>query len=207
MILVIISIHKFSAYLPKLCLFIFFIAISLFSTNAGNRERLGIHLGYGSQRFGRLYHTNSYSYEVLFFHLSYDWRIASGRHSGLFAVFEPQFNRTRLKDNTHTVPTPALEFGLSCGFQYNISLLADHSRIYLGLQSGPHFISDSHPRQAEGFIFASSLYVGNSLRISDVLFFDLRFGTRHMSNAGIEEPNRGINTFFILAGCVFEPRR
>lgn len=191
----------------KLFLLIFLLTNASFYLIAGNNEHLGFNVGYGSQRFGRLYHTNSYSYEVLFFKLSYGWHIASGRHSGLMVVFEPQFNRTCLKDNTHTVPTPALEFGLSCGFQYNIGLLADRSRIYFGLQSGPHFISDSHPRQAEGFIFASSLYVGKSLRISDVLFFNLRFGTRHMSNAGIEEPNRGINTFFILAGCVFELRR
>lgn len=201
-----ISFQKYTAYLPKLILFILLIAISSFS-NAGNSERLGFNVGYGSQRFGRLNHSSSYSYEVLFFHLNYGLRIASGKHSGFFVVFEPQFNRTCLTDSKHFVPTPAIEFGLSCGFQYNASLLADHSRIYLGLQSGPHFISDSHPKQADGFVFASSLYVGNSFRISDVLFFDLRFGTRHMSNAGIEEPNRGINTFFILAGCVFEPRR
>ena len=68
------------------------------------------------------------------------------------------------------------------------------------LGSGPHYISADLERQATGFIFSDNLMLGSLIRLKKQVFLNLQFGVRHISNANINLPNRGVNSVIFMAG-------
>lgn len=69
--------------------------------------------------------------------------------------------------------------------------------------SGPYFITVQTDLQAPGFIFSDNFEVGftKSFRNSGAKL-QTRFRFRHISNAGLQEPNDGIDNFFVFIGIV-----
>lgn len=57
------------------------------------------------------------------------------------------------------------------------------------------------------FEFASFVGVGLHTFLSDNVALTLSWRIRHISNAGIKRPNRGLNTNFFLVGLEFFPKR
>lgn len=92
------------------------------------------------------------------------------------------------------------EFGINMGLSYYL-LQTDRLRINAAIGSGPHFITIETGRQARGFIFSDNFELGAAY---DVKSLDtsllLKFRYRHISNAGLKEPNGGIDNFFVVAG-------
>lgn len=94
------------------------------------------------------------------------------------------------------------EFGLNVRLGLNFAV-SDLDVISLKIASGPHYIDCETEKQASGFIF-SDYYLAcyrRGFRISKEEFiFDFEFGYRHISNAGIKEPNRSISNFIFGLG-------
>ncbi|HWJ92723.1 MAG TPA: acyloxyacyl hydrolase [Flavisolibacter sp.] len=112
--------------------------------------------------------------------------------------FEPQFNFV------HTLRPFDYEFGANLGIRNYIRISPDFY-LYQMLGSGPHYISAELDRQATGFIFSDNLAIGSFMGIGKKsLFLNLQFRMRHISNANLKLPNRGVNSYNFLVGfsCV-----
>lgn len=94
------------------------------------------------------------------------------------------------------------EFGLGVRLGFNFSL-SPNDLLSMKLGSGPHYITVNTEKQASGFIFSDYYLV-----CYDRLFYigkepfalELEFGYRHISNAGLTEPNRSISNFIFGLG-------
>lgn len=118
---------------------------------------------------------------------------------GHFSVYaEGQFTFATL---TEEVPT-AYEFGANLGFRFQTALF---SRLVMGaaIGSGPHFITVDTRMQADGFIFSDNFELGFSYYLDDnyKTALQLKGRMRHISNAGLQLPNWGIDNFFLVVGA------
>ncbi len=69
--------------------------------------------------------------------------------------------------------------------------------------SGPYYITVQTDRQASGFIFSDNFEAGFTKSFKNIgPKLQLRFRFRHISNAGLQEPNGGIDNFFVFIGIV-----
>ena len=118
------------------------------------------------------------------------------RRSNLFINFEPQFNPVFISKAKNS-----FEFGLNVGFQYERKL-SDGTIIFGGMGSGPHYISVETSLQSKGFIFSDNFIIGlrQLLKGNRPTELNIQIRFRHISNAGISEPNLGIDNFFIIFG-------
>lgn len=87
------------------------------------------------------------------------------------------------------------EFGLNLSFAFGYQV-AKNSIISINIGTGPHYITAIIERQASGFIFSDHFNLGfrqgfNSWQAG------VSVGIRHVSNAGFEEPNLGIENIGI----------
>ncbi len=82
------------------------------------------------------------------------------------------------------------EFGLNFIFAFGFQV-GSNSILSINLGSGPHYITAIIDRQASGFIFSDHFNIAYKRKINT---WQLGFtvGIRHISNAGFEEPNLGI---------------
>lgn len=155
----------------------------------------GFMVGYGMGNVAE----GGYEPAFLIYHLGYDMnaRIAALKDApGTLSVFvEPQlvpvFNRET-----------NIEFGLGLGVKYRYPLSETVSP-YAFLSVGPHYITVDTTDQANGFIFSDTVGVGLAFFLGETCSLNLEYRLRHLSNAGFDYPNRGINTHNALAGISF----
>ncbi len=92
------------------------------------------------------------------------------------------------------------EFGMNLGFSYYVSLGAGLD-IGASLGTGPHYITVETSRQARGFIFSDNFELGVRYYASRFkVMVELKGRYRHISNAGLREPNGGIDNGFVILG-------
>ncbi len=92
------------------------------------------------------------------------------------------------------------EFGANFGFQYWLRLRPNLA-LAAGIGSGPHYITVETRRQANGFIFSDNFDLGLFWRISGLgAQVSIRTRFRHISNAGLQSPNGGIDNLFVVFG-------
>ncbi len=109
----------------------------------------------------------------------------------------PQFNLVKA---TNTKPNAwDVEGGVNLGIR-NYVRVSEHFYLYQMLGSGPHFISARLDRQARGFIFSDNLDLGSFIQIYKNYFVNLQLGLRHISNASLKLPNRGVNSLLFMIG-------
>ena len=144
--------------------------------------------------FGNAFSDNT-NYKILFFAGDFSWSFSHPKKRDFVALyFEPQFNLV------HTDRPWDFEFGTNLGIR-NYIKANDGLYFYQMLGSGPHYISAHLDRQATGFIFSDNLAVGALTRINrKQLFLNLQFRIRHISNANIKLPNRGVNSYNFFIG-------
>ena len=134
-------------------------------------------------------------YKIFFIAGDFSWSFkATEKKMFLSWYAEPQFNMV------HTDRPLDIEFGANLGLR-NYIRINDGFLIYQMIGSGPHYISAVVERQATGFIFSDNFALGAFKMINKknlALHFQLRF--RHISNAGLKEPNKGIDSFNFLIG-------
>jgi len=97
-------------------------------------------------------------------------------------------------------PGRAYEFGINMGIRYHQPVVGP---LYLtaAVGAGPHFITLRTESQAEGFIFSDNFELGfSAVRPKNKWGFNLRARFRHISNAGLQYPNLGIDNLFLVVG-------
>ncbi len=163
----------------------------------GNRHKWGFDFGYGTQSGLDV----NYFYEVYLFQYQYYFTLLEKGKWALEIIAQPQFNLSRFKyDNDSPTINSGHEYGLNAGLLIRGNFERDLLRPYLFISTGPHHVSGAPERQTPGFIFSDNLFSGLSIRLNESFFLDLRFGFRHISNAGIKNPNGGVNTFVFNIG-------
>ncbi len=116
-----------------------------------------------------------------------------GEIPGRFTAFlEPQLNPSHR-------PEDSIEFGIGIGVQYRYPF-TERLAGYLSGSTGPHYMTLVTAEQARGFLFSNTLGAGlyYFMREDSALILGYRY--RHLSNAGLVEPNGGINASFITLG-------
>ncbi len=92
------------------------------------------------------------------------------------------------------------EFGTNFGFMFNQPITKELSLI-AAIGSGPHYISVVTRLQASGFIFSDNFELGFVYEVPEFgSFVTAKARFRHISNAGIENPNGGIDNGFVVIG-------
>ena len=111
-----------------------------------------------------------------------------------WVIIEPQINPVFLNYSLKEA-----EFGINVAFRYKYKL-CDGLYFFGQLGSGPHFITASTRRQAHGYIFSDNLAFGFSKSLHKDLMFNFQTRIRHISNANLMKPNRGMNNGLIVFG-------
>ncbi len=135
------------------------------------------------------------NYKPLLLIGNFGWELTKKEKKGKWWImFEPQINPVFLDSKLKE-----LEFGVNVAFRYKYKI-GENSFFYSQLGSGPHFITIATDRQAHGFIFSDNLALGFSNKILGNWMLDTEFRIRHISNANVMKPNRGMNNLFIMIG-------
>jgi hypothetical protein len=87
------------------------------------------------------------------------------------------------------------EFGLNIAFVFGFAI-GEHNVFSINLGSGPHYITAELERQATGYIFSDNLNFTFRHQFN-TLEAGVTAGIRHISNAGFESPNLGIEDIVI----------
>ncbi|CAA9278364.1 MAG: hypothetical protein AVDCRST_MAG56-3539 [uncultured Cytophagales bacterium] len=151
----------------------------------------GVMVGYGAGQ------VNEFRYDVVFLmaHLAVEMGRRENRPEGSsrFTVYlEPQANLVMTKNND-------FEFGINVGVQYMFRL-SPKVHPYLLAGAGPHFITVKTERQANGYIFSDNVGAGVCIFTSPGTALSVEVRGRHLSNAGLEKPNSGINSHIVQVG-------
>ena len=120
-------------------------------------------------------------------------------HRGHFSIYaEGQYAYATLTDEVDT----AYELGLNLGVRFQTEILP---RLVMGaaIGAGPHFITVETRMQADGFIFSDNFELGFSYYLDPdfkTTAINLKGRFRHISNAGLQLPNWGLDNFFLVLG-------
>ncbi len=153
-------------------------------------HKIGFNYGYASQ-FG--FKVN-YDYKVHLFQLQYYYPLYIHRDLAIEIVTQPQYNLTLFKQTPNSILyNKGHEIGLNVGVLTRKYISKDSFSLYFLLSSGPHYVSGDLARQADGFMFSNNFLGGLSIKFRNNIYLDLRTGIRHMSNASLKQPNKGIN--------------
>ena len=137
-----------------------------------------------------------YNYTPLFVTARFPIYHFSTKKKGHFKVFaEPQFV---LSNQPRSFPT-TFEFGVNVGFQYFLPL-SKNSSFSASISAGPHYLSLETAMQAKGFIFSDNFEIGYYQKIGERLGISVKTRFRHISNAGFQSPNIGIDNLFLMVG-------
>jgi hypothetical protein len=117
----------------------------------------------------------------------------SGKKGKPGLIVEPQVNPVSLGKGGSTI-----ELGLNAGITYGWDLGRSH--LYGGISAGPHYTGVRTSLQARGFIFSDNFFVGLRSPLRKNIQLDLQARFRHLSNAGIQSPNKGIDNFLVVIG-------
>jgi hypothetical protein len=117
------------------------------------------------------------------------------RKTILKAFVEPQFVLNFPKSPFKT----SYELGMNAGLQYAWFLSSKNS-LAISLSAGPHFLSLETAMQAKGFIFSDNIEIAYYHLLGKGMGFSLKPRFRHISNAGLQSPNIGIDNLFLMVG-------
>ena len=92
-----------------------------------------------------------------------------------------------------------LEFGCNFGFRFEKEI-GEQDLLYWAIGTGPHFITQESRQQHPGYIFSDNFIFGWYHQLSGDYYSNLQYRFRHISNAGIYEPNLGIDNSFVGLG-------
>jgi hypothetical protein len=116
-----------------------------------------------------------------------------GHRGTLSLFFEPQFGVAAFNSQS------GVEFGVGVGLKYAYPI-GDLYSVYILGSVGPHVMTLESQDQMNGFIFNDTIGLGMNYMISPGTAIDVQCRLRHLSNAGIKEPNYGIENLIGLLG-------
>ncbi len=104
--------------------------------------------------------------------------------------------------NVVTSPNDNIEAGLTLLFKYAFPL-GERFKPYIKFGAGPLYISQHTREQSTQFNFVDTAGVGFSWFIKKDLALSFEYRYRHLSNASIKHPNKGIDATSFLVGVSF----
>ena len=165
--------------------------------NGNSRHSSGLFLSMGGQALLDV------DYRYLVYSLQAEYRYVWKRKgSWLFQGWvQPQASLTRFNfEDDGPVNMRGHEFGVGLGFLAERSFSAELFSVYMGAGTGPCFLSKGTHRQTDGVAFNSQLFCGMTIRLDGTYNLDVRTGYRHVSNAGLSQPNGGLNNSMLSVG-------
>jgi len=171
------------------------------SSFSNSKHSVGLLYGFGDQCLLN----ESYEYTTNYFGIQYNYRLKSYATWHIEITSEAQWNQTNyrpvdlLEERAH-----GYEIGVSGGFLFRKFVHQKTQGIYSLCTIGPHYTSGTPERQSDGFLFASSAFIGAFTSISKTLRFEIRYGFRHISNANLKQPNGGVNQIIWNVGLTFQ---
>lgn len=122
----------------------------------------------------------------------------NGLHQATLYV-TPQFNPV--------LPIPGydkflFETGVNLGIAYEY-YVPNKAILFFGAGVGPHYINIVTNKQANGFIFSDNVFAGVHQIISPKWMVTYQVKLRHISNAGLQKPNGGIDNLFAGMGVSY----
>nr|WP_299384704.1 acyloxyacyl hydrolase [Allomuricauda sp.] len=177
-------------------------------------QRMGFNYGQGTQQ-SFPFASDSYTYDVTYVKFNYNRSIINGKklrlginiEPGIYFSTEGEFPKIET-DNTEvkavskggSEETQALvmdyrkmnEYVLDIGVQMSYPIQKNLDWYLLG-SVGPMIIDTQTQRQKKGFAFSDIFSMGLLYHLKN-LVVDLRYGIRHVSNAGFGRPNKGYNS-------------
>lgn len=136
------------------------------------------------------------NYRIIYLASDFSWSFRKYPKKKFFAAwyFEPQINPVRSNRPWD------VEFGTNLGIR-TYWKINNGFYFYQMLGSGPHFITADVKRQAKGFIFSDNAALGFMKGLEKKnLFLNLQLRWRHISNAGLKDPNGGVDSWNVLIG-------
>ncbi|MCF7854797.1 MAG: acyloxyacyl hydrolase [Candidatus Pacebacteria bacterium] len=97
-------------------------------------------------------------------------------------------------------PAPNVEAGCAFLLRFNVPLAQDRFRLFVEGGAGPMYLGRNTEEQSTHFNFINYAGAGCSVKIKDDLAVEGSFRLRHVSNAGIDHPNSGIDGGTVLLG-------
>lgn len=174
------SLLKVALLIPCFLL-VLFLAPGLGQTSFVNERHFG-----GFISFGRAFYDlpEGEPYEPILLGASYHEPIyqSKGRFNVGFNIL-PQFN--------YVPRTKSIEFGINVQLNANYQI-GNNNIVGIRFGAGPHYVNVNTARQAKGFIFSDNLAFSYRRKVNDYSLGFL-FGVRHISNAGLQQPNSGID--------------
>lgn len=169
--------------------------LSIAASNNGYIAEQGLIISYGNGFVGeshRNYRVTSFIYHIGFkLHSIFPSFIAA--NNGRFTFYlEPQYDAV-------TRPSGNYEFGLGFGLEYRFRIIKKIDG-YVLAGSGLHYISFDSSKQSGGFNFNDNLGCGIYLFTSKHGAINAGFRFRHISNADLNMPNEGINSYLFILG-------
>lgn len=186
----------------KILFFIFsfiFFQSAITQNGLSSKHKLGFSFTHGSQ----LALGVSYDYKVNIAHIYYFRKLISKKNWGIDALVNPQFGVSQFLSNpADNIIITGQEIGLNVGVMIRKNIIKDNLHLYLTVSAGPHYISEAFPRQAPGFIFSEYVVLGFLVKCDSNQSLFLGTGIRHLSNAQLKSPNRGINNSIFQLGLL-----
>lgn len=163
------------------------------------RHKIGFIYGQGDQSLLNV----KYRYRVKFFQFQYFYVLKQKPNWSIDLLVQPQFNMTRFRyqDNIQ-LESNGYEYGVNFGILLRKNMYKDILSSYASISFGPHYVSGAPSRQTSGFIFSDNVFIGLTVKLDKNIYFDLRPGFRHISNANLVKPNRGVNNMMISGGII-----
>lgn len=119
---------------------------------------------------------------------------------------EPQFAQVNLRpQDERELQTSRIDVGLNVGIRFDwLTLEKVWGYVFIG--AGPHYMNTETALQADGFIFSDNIGLGFFIPIPETkLDIGIEGRFRHMSNAGLDRPNGGIDNAFVGIGLFYKP--
>lgn len=147
----------------------------------------------------------NYDYQLILLQPQIYYRFYARKLHAVEMLLLPQVNASFWTDNKQSgVLKRDFEFGLNWGLVLRQMFARKNAGVYSLITTGPHYVSDVPQRQSPGFLFASQLGAGFTFKLTESASIDIRTSYRHISNAGLKEPNAGVESWLFLAGIILE---
>lgn len=149
--------------------------------------------------------STKYDYRITFFEIQYQRELKKMNKSSLDLVFMPQINTTTFKkEDKNMEQSRGFETGINVGISLRRNSSSNKSSYFATLSSGPHYVSETPSRQTPGFIFSDNLFLGLDYALISQIHTSFQLGFRHISNAGIQNPNGGVNNIIGKLGIYMD---
>lgn len=160
------------------------------------RKEAGLRLGFG---FSNEVLPERKEYQPLTILPYFNYYISKSNTAAQLSIYaEPQLTPVIIDYQYSRRKIVEYEFGMNGGLIFNYRI--GDFNIYTGAGSGPNFISMQTRQQADGFLFSDNFFLGLKKEMKGNYQLDAQFRVRHISNAGLQTPNKGIDNMFAVAG-------